>query len=149
MSLPNHRQVATSREGVLVDYGLRSLLESLWALGMPTEFSCQNFGYRRRGAEEPSSPAYGYIAFTHFEHAVRFVRESRVVFSRIPTEPGLLCLESGGERAFVDFPAYKLLAITAYWRRQADKVPDFSREVSAQGACDVSRETSAQGAGDD
>lgn len=128
MSLPNHRQVHITHGELQadVDSGLAHLLLALWQLGMRTEFSCQNFGVRRR-RDEPSNPHYGYIAFTHYEDAVQFVRHSRSVFQDGDT--GLLALETAGERAFVDFPAYKLTMLTSLWCIRARHV---SRETSVQ-----------------
>lgn len=119
MSLPKHPQVIIGRGELRahVDVGLADLLLALWDLRIATEFSCQNFGTRRRPTE--TGTCYGYIAFTHFADAVRFVDESRRVFLDYQMEPGVLSLETSGERAFVDFPAYKLLALTSYWRLQA------------------------------
>lgn len=101
---PMHRQV-TASNGAEVDEGIAPLLEALWANGMDTEFSCQNFG------EDPSwnnrtecpEPGVGYIKFTRRSDAQRFA-----------AGPGQCRLEEH----FVRFSSYLIDELTAWWTAQ-------------------------------
>ena len=88
--VPTHRQVHTSI-GVEVDEGIRELLEALWAHGMRTEFSCQ-------GGEA----GMAHICFSDLADAVRFAA-------------GDLQVTAGERRAWVDFPASRIDALTRHW----------------------------------
>ena len=90
--VPTHRQVHTS-VGVQVDEGVRDLLEALWTHGMRTEFSCQ-------GGES----GVAHICFSTLSDAARFA-----------AGPGDLEITAGERRAWVDFPAAQIDALTRYW----------------------------------
>lgn len=107
-----HTQVLASN-GAHVDEGLLPLLEALWKLGMHTEFSCQNFGTRRRPWD--SEMTYGYICFTKLEDGMKFITHSCHILDGYD----IFALETNGARCFIDFPAHKLTALTDYWQRFA------------------------------
>lgn len=89
---PAHRQVCTSI-GVEVDEGIRDLLEVLWAHGMGTEFSCQG-----------NAAGTAHICFARISDAMRFA-----------AGPGDLEVTAGERRAWVDFPAADIDALTRHW----------------------------------
>lgn len=90
--VPTHRQVHTSI-GVQVDEGIRDLLEALWAHGLTTEFSCQ-------GGEA----GVAHICFSSLSDAARFA-----------AGPGDLEITAGERRAWVDFPAEQIDALSRHW----------------------------------
>lgn len=113
-----HVQIATSRHGVVVDVGMKPLIEALWARGFDTQFSCQDA--QRWGA--PSGRAS--IVFTRFSTAVTFVRcssawlvdelnwtDPRDNFCLMPGKP----MKGSGWRAFVHFPTWTIDRLAQLW----------------------------------
>ena len=90
-----HRQV-TASNGVEVDDGIRDLLEALWRRGMVTEFSCQG-----------EDGELAHICFARAADAWRFMEA-----------PGDFLITEGRTRAWVDFPAQLIVALTHYWAQQ-------------------------------
>ena len=87
-----HRQV-TASNGAEVDEGIRDLLEALWSRGMVTEFSCQG-----------EQGELAHICFARAADAGRFMQA-----------PGDFLITLGESRAWVDFPAHLIGALTRYW----------------------------------
>jgi hypothetical protein len=87
-----HRQV-TASNGAEVDEGIRELLEALWCRGMVTEFSCQG-----------EHGELAHICFARSADAHRFMES-----------PGDFEITVGESRAWVDFPAHLIGALTRYW----------------------------------
>ena len=79
--------------GVDVDEGIRDLLERLWSRGMATEFSCQG-----------DDGGLAHICFARAADASRFTEA-----------PGDFLITLGESRAWVDFPAHLIGALTRYW----------------------------------
>ena len=90
--VPTHRQVHTSI-GVQVDEGIRDLLEALWAHGLTTEFSCQG-----------GDAGVAHICFSSLSDAARFA-----------AGPGDLEITAGERRAWVDFSAEQIDALSRHW----------------------------------
>lgn len=57
--------------GFEVDSGLRSIIENLWIMGLPTDFSCEGY-VELIDPEFPSSSFYSQIVFIRIRDAVRF-----------------------------------------------------------------------------
>ena len=67
-----HKQVVTSR-GIEVDEELAAMLESMWASGIETQFSCQNADYSGWGFQPSLYGKFAHIAFPTVDDAMRFV----------------------------------------------------------------------------
>lgn len=113
-----HKQVQTSRPGVLVDEGLLPLIEALWTRGLATQFSCQ-------GGEHSSS--HPHIVFDNLDDALTFLHRTANVLSgqlnRYFNLRGTDALRlhvmtpmDGVVRGSVGFPTEALLDVTSVWQ---------------------------------
>lgn len=97
MKTPPHKTV-TASNGSAIDEKLHPLLEALWANGLTTEFSCEDYGVARSGGRPGVGSAY--IKFATDEDVDRFCA-SLDRFYR--------------EELFVDFPTDDIAEITEQW----------------------------------
>ena len=111
-----HRQVIVYGplgKPVHVDAAMKSLLQSLWAAGLPTTFCCQGWpGGNPNHAEHPGGEYdWGYVAFADLGHAIHFLQRTVKAVGPFP-----VTLRSFGDRGgSVYFHPDHLDAITEAW----------------------------------
>lgn len=111
-----HRKVQVPGCVEVVDAGIADLLQALWAKGLRTEQSCEDWGTLIRSGSnwgplmEEIPPGWAYIKFVTSWECARFCRslDEYLTWGLPPGE---------GEHMFVSFPGSDIPALTAQWRK--------------------------------
>lgn len=96
----DHKQVNTSRTGIMVDEGILPVIEALWAAGIETTYSCQgNDKFQARRTVTTDSDGHEVSTLTSYYYGEEITGN----------EPGEL-VRTGITDSYIAFPTYEDLS---------------------------------------